>query len=61
MWPFFAVIFILDLLLLFASNMADQSWASAVCSFVLDLCNFSLTLKAVAVLSFGLTILTREF
>jgi hypothetical protein len=61
MWPFFAVIFILDLLLLFASNMADQSWASAVCSFVIDLCNFSLTLKVVAVLSFGLTILTREF
>jgi hypothetical protein len=59
MWRFFAVIFILDLLLLLASNMADQSWASAVCSFALDLCNYNLTLKVVAVLSLGLTILTQ--
>ena len=59
MWLFFALIFILDLLLLLASNMADQSWASAVCSFTLDLCSYNLTLKVGAVVSFGLTILTR--
>jgi hypothetical protein len=60
MWPLFAGLFILDLVLLLASNMADQSWASATCSLLLDLCDYNLTLKVVAVLSFGMMILARK-
>jgi len=59
MWLFFALLFILDLLLLLASNMADQSWASAACSLAFDICDYDLTLKVAAVLLFGLTILSR--
>jgi len=61
MWPLFAVLFMLDLMLLLASNMTDQPWASATCSLVFDVCDYNVTLKIVGVLSFALMILAREF
>ena len=58
---FFAVVFMLDLILILASYATDQSWGVAVCSYVLDLCDYTHTLQVVGVLSFGLMILTRGF
>ena len=58
---FFAVIFILDLILILASYTPDHSWGSAVCSYVLDLCDYNHTLEVVGVLSLGLMILTSGF
>ena len=57
----FAVIFILDLILILASYATDQSWGFAVCSNVLDLCDYSLTLKVIGVLSFGMMILVGGY
>jgi hypothetical protein len=54
----FALIFILDLIVLLASYTTEQAWASTVCTHLKDLCDYHGTLEVVGVLSFGMMLVT---
>ena len=54
----FALIVILDLIVLLASHTTYQAWAYAVFAQLNDVCNYEATLEVVAILSFGLMVVT---
>ena len=44
--------------ILLASRTTYQGWAYTVCAYLNDLCNYQTTLEVVAILSFGLMVVT---